>query len=146
MSLTTRVSAFFLVALAIILAAYSLVFYSVTRKYIDSQFNDELRSVLGSLIAAVEVEPTEVKWQPLEHSIDFGIHQEFGEIQWVVLGDGGFIVEQALPVNHEFAAHVKSLEAQAQNHVGGKMLEATIDGWAMMRQRLSAPRPDRTAP
>lgn len=143
MNLTTRVSAFFLATLAIILAAYSLVFYSVTRKHIDSQFNDELRSVLGSLVAAVEVEETEVKWQPLEHTIDFGIHQEFGEIQWVVLGDGGSVVEQALPVNREFLAHVESLEVRSGKRAGGKMVEATFDGWAMMRQQLSAPDPER---
>ena len=87
MSLTNRVCVFFLAALGIILAVYSLVFYTVTREHLVYQFSSEMRGVLNSLIAAAEVEETEVKWQPLEHAIDVGVHDEFGEVQWIVLGD-----------------------------------------------------------
>lgn len=142
MSLTNRVCTFFLAALGIILAVYSLAFYSVTRRHIDTQFTDELRGVLSSLIAAAEVEETEVKWQPLEHSIDFGVHDEFGEVQWVVLGDDGLIVERSRHVADDFMSYVETVADHGFVQTG-KVEAATPAGWAMMGQQVSAPRPVR---
>ena len=56
MSLTNRVSVFFLATLAVILSIYSLVFYYVTRQQIENQFYSYLRGVLTSLVDAAEVE------------------------------------------------------------------------------------------
>lgn len=143
MSLTNRVSVFFLAALGIILVVYSLVFYTVTRKHIDSQFAGELRDVLGSLVAAAEVEETEVKWQPLEHSIDFGVHDEFGEIQWAVFGDDHRIVEQSRSAGNDLfslaAARANRRIANTTNTV-----TTSKDGdLVLMSERVAAPRPVR---
>jgi len=144
MSLTNRVCTFFLAALAIILAGYSLAFYSVTRDHIDSQFENELRGVLNSLIAAAEVEETEVKWQPLEHSIDFGVHDEFGEVQWVVVGDENLIVERCRHADNEFMSRVMLDADSGFSH--GSLLAAAGDsgGLVIMSQQVSAPRPERS--
>ncbi|MEO8495129.1 MAG: ATP-binding protein, partial [Planctomycetota bacterium] len=120
-----------------ILAVYSLAFYSVMREHIDSQFENELRGVLGSLIAAAEVEETEVKWQPLEHSIDFGTHDEFGEVQWVVVGGDDLIAEQR-PVSemanqaqaitgHDFRSRLKDREAQDELTELGSAFNRLLD-------------------
>jgi heavy metal sensor kinase len=143
MKLSTRVSAFFLATLAVALASYSLAFYWVTREHIDAQFRNELQGVLHSLVAAAEVEETEVKWQPLEHSISFGSLDEFGEVDWIVIGDQSVIVEQARTVTPAFRTLAKQLansgvargtKLDASNSHGGQMLSF---------QRLSAPRPVR---
>ena len=143
MSLTNRVCLFFLAALGIILAVYSLVFYTVTREHIDDQFASEMRGVLNSLIAAAEVEETEVKWQPLEHAIDVGVHDEFGEVHWVVLGDDNLIVEQSRSPELDFISLAKS-NADRRFVQSNKTAQTdTLDDWVLMSQRVSAPRPVR---
>ncbi|MEZ6152289.1 MAG: HAMP domain-containing sensor histidine kinase [Pirellulaceae bacterium] len=145
MSLTNRVSTFFLVALGIILVVYSSVFYAVTRKHIDAQFESELRGVLSSLIAAAEVEETEVKWQPLEHSIDYGTNDEFGEVQWAVVGDQELIVEQSRYAADSFLAEAKRYAASGlATTTSTPVRTSTTSGsgeMAMMSQHLAAPRP-----
>jgi heavy metal sensor kinase len=149
MSLTNRVCIFFLTALGVILAVYSLVFYSITSQQIHSRFDDELSSVLKSLVAAAEVEETEVKWQPLEHSIDFGVHDEFGVVHWVVIGDDGLIVERSRAIDQAFMAQVERLDEGTSIPLGpdvekGLAAETTVsDGWVMMSRQVSAPRPVR---
>ncbi len=145
MNLTNRVSIFFLAALGFILVVYSSIFYTVTRRHIDTQFESELRSVLSSLAAAAEVEETEVKWQPLEHSIDYGSSDEFGEVQWVVVGDHSLVVERSREVDEGFLdkARLYALSGGAMETPAMDRGLATdaVDGLAMMYQRLAAPRP-----
>ncbi len=143
MTLTDRVSAFFLATLGVALAIYSVAFYTVAREHIVSQFADELHGTLGSLVAAAEVEETEVKWQPLEHSIEIGGRDEFGEIQWIVLGDGGQIVERSRKVDEEFLSLMGSLTYPAVAIEQSKLEVKSLPGWTVLQQRLFAPRPDR---
>ncbi|QDV26491.1 ATP-binding protein [Aureliella helgolandensis] len=143
MSLTNRVCVFFLAALGIILAVYSLVFYTVTREHLVHQFSSEMRGVLNSLIAAAEVEETEVKWQPLEHAIDVGVHDEFGEVQWIVLGDDNLVVERSRSAEVDLVALVESNANLRMEQTSERVLTDTLGDWALMSQRVSAPRPVR---
>ena len=140
MKLTHRVSIFFLATLAVILGVYSLVFYSVTRRHIENQFSSELRGVLSSLVAAAEVEETEVKWQPLEHAINFGTHDEFGEVQWVVVGDDGLIVERSRVADDQLMSLVNR-NADNDYFPEGRAITQTVNGWTLMSQRVAAPNP-----
>lgn len=141
MTLATRVSIFFLATLAIALAIYSLAFYSVTQRHINVQFEQELRGVLHSLVAAAEVEETEVKWQPLEHSISFGTLDEFGEVQWIVIGDRELIVERSRNADEALLARGMELAAAEISH--GQTLDQTLgaEPQMLMYQRLTAPQP-----
>ncbi len=143
MSLTNRVSIFFLAALGIILAIYSLAFYTVTREHIDNQFSSEMRGVLHSLVAAAEVEETEVKWQPLEHTINVGVHDEFGEVQWVVLGDDNLIVERSRSLEMDFNSLAKMHANSGVVPSSKSVITVTLGDWTLMRQQVSAPRPVR---
>lgn len=141
MTLTTRVSTFFLATLAAALAIYSLVFYSVTSRQIHFQFEHEMSGVLNSLVAAAEVEETEVKWQPLEHSITFGSLDEFGEVQWIVVGNQDLTVETSRTIDPAFRAEAMDLATQpvAGGVVHDLMLAA--EPTTIMYQRLRAPQP-----
>ncbi len=70
MKLVQRVSLFFLAALAVMLASYSFIVYTFVSGQLQQQFDQELHAELNALVAAVEVEPEEVKWQRLEHTIE----------------------------------------------------------------------------
>ncbi|QDV68685.1 Signal transduction histidine-protein kinase ArlS [Rosistilla carotiformis] len=141
MKLTTRVSAYFLLTLAIALTIYSLVFYSVTRQHVESQFEHELRGVLNSFVAAAEIEETEVKWQPLEHSVSFGSLDEFGGVDWVVIGDKDRVVEKSRGAGKAMTSMAMELAAGNASH--GDLL-APIEPNRQRRvlyHRLSAPNP-----
>ena len=95
MTLVNRVSAFFLLALAIALIGFSsllciLVYYSLQR-----QFSDQLHSALNTLVAAVEVEDDDVKWEPSDHTIALGAHHELDDVRWAVFDEHGQIVDHS---------------------------------------------------
>lgn len=140
MSLTNRVSAFFLATLAVILGVYSFAFFSITHKHVENQFASELRGVLSSLVAAAEVEETEVKWQPLEHAINFGTYDEFGDVQWVVVGDDGLIVERSRSADEPLVS-LFDHDAGDEHLSAGRVKTQTVKRWTIMSQRVAAPNP-----
>lgn len=145
MTLVNRVSAFFLAALALVLVIYSGVFYAFVRGRLVQQFDQELHGALYSLVAAIEVEPEEVKWQPLEHAIALGSGAGPEEVRWVVVGEVGQIVEQSRNVSPEIIAEARRIAADAsvRNQTEG---ELTASGeWNVLFQRLVAPAPEREA-
>ena len=144
MSLTSRVSVYFLAALAIVLLAYSLMFYLVASAHIEADFSSELRGVLNALVAAVEVEETEVKWQPLEHLINLNTNtrDEFGDVYWFVLGDDDLIVERSHPnVSSIPLGELRKWIDLAE--FDSDVIRDITAGWAVVGQRIAAPRPNR---
>lgn len=145
MTLVNRVSAFFLAALALVLVVYSGVFYAFVRGRVVQQFDQELHGALYSLVAAIEVEPEEVKWQPLEHAIALGSGSGPEEVRWVVIGDGGQIVEQSRNISPEIVAEAKRIAANAKTSQQTYGELTTPDEWSILYRRLVAPAPERKA-
>lgn len=142
MSLTNRVILYFLITLAIVLLGCSMGFYWVTRAHVERQFDSELQGVLNALVAAAEVEETEVKWQPLEHSIQFDSHDEFGEVYWGVVGDDGLIVEQSRSSRTSVPREELRKWITAAD-LNGNSIREINDRWAVVGKQLIAPHPDR---
>ena len=69
MTLTTRVSAYFLVVLAGVLVAFSATLLLMSRSYLYRQADDQLQSVLGILVAAAEIGEDGVEWEPREREL-----------------------------------------------------------------------------
>ncbi|TWU45870.1 Signal transduction histidine-protein kinase ArlS [Novipirellula aureliae] len=141
MKLTTRVSAYFLLTLAIALTVYSLVFYSVTRRQVVYQFEHELHGVLNSLVAAAEIEETEVKWQPLEHAVFFGSLDQFGEVNWIVVGDRNLVVEKSRNADRKLTE--LAMQLAGTNESSGTLMDPvdSTDQRMVLYQRLTAPKP-----
>lgn len=145
MTLVNRVSAFFLAALALVLVVYSGLFYAFVRGRVVQQFDQELHGALYSLVAAIEVEPEEVKWQPLEHAIALGSGSGPEEVRWAVIGDGGQIVEQSRNISPEIIAEAKRIAADASAGYQSYGELKTPDEWSILYRRLFAPAPEREA-
>ena len=141
MKLVNRVSVFFLAALAVVLVVYSGGFYWFVRARLVRQFEQELRVTLNSLVAAAEIEPEEVKWQPLEHTIALGAANGPDEIRWIVVGDGSLVVEKSRNATSEFVARAQSIASQASSSGDGEEPAQTND-WRVLHQRLVAPAPE----
>lgn len=139
MKLVNRVSLFFLAALAIVLIVYSGGIYAIVRGRLHQEFERELHSALNSLVAAVEIEPEEVKWQPAEHTIALGSIQGRAEVRWAVIGDHGQVVETSSDVSPDIIAHAKEIAADADS-----IDRISRSDWQFLHQRLAAPEPDRS--
>lgn len=143
MKLNTRVSIFFLAALAVVLIVYSVFFYAFVRAHLVHQFEQEMRGTFNSLIAAAEIEPTDVSWQPLEHTIALGVNEGSDELQWVVIGDGSRVVDKSRGAKPGLIAQAKELASPVLgDHISEQIV--TDDGWYLLHQRLVAPAPDRS--
>jgi heavy metal sensor kinase len=140
MTLVNRVSAYFLAALAVVLAACSALFYGIVSRQIHQQFSHELHSTLHALVAAVEVEPDAAKWQPAEHLIGLGAGEGPDEIRWVVIGDGGAIVEVSRSAGDDFMAEARRIAAAATARIAEAKSPAMPE-WEFLSQRLVAPAP-----
>ena len=57
MTLTTRLSLFFLTTLALILVGFSITLYLLARTYLHQQSEERLEAALNTLVAAIEVTP-----------------------------------------------------------------------------------------
>lgn len=142
MKLVHRVSVFFLISLAVVLVAYSAILYLFIRHQLYVQFEQTLDGALHSLVAAVEVEPEEVKWQPLEHSISVGSTSGPTAVEWVVIGDGHLIVEQSQNASPSLiAAALERASLRSEDPVSSSPELGT--DWYVIDQRLVAPTPER---
>ena len=89
MSLTARVSAFFLGALALVLAGFSTASYLLARAYLSRQVDERLTAALDTLTAAAEMETDGVDWEPDEHRPTVGQEGDPEAVRWEIHdGDG----------------------------------------------------------
>jgi heavy metal sensor kinase len=119
-SLASRLCAFFLAALALVLAGFSASLYLLTRAQLHRQADERLAAALHTLAAAAEQEPDGLAWEPHEHPIDLG------PLPWEVRDGVG------LPVDHSPAGAPDAAAA------GGAPADADGHAWLVGRRRLTA--------
>lgn len=84
MSLTNRVSLFFLTALGLVLAGFSIALYFLADHHLHSRADHRLDTALQTLTAAIEVHPGDVEWEPLERHITMGDDPGPDQLRWAV--------------------------------------------------------------
>ena len=72
MTLTTRLTLFFLAALAVVLIGFSTTLYVLARHHLYEQLDTRLNAALDTLIAAVEFKSGGVEWEPKERRLSLG--------------------------------------------------------------------------
>jgi heavy metal sensor kinase len=142
MTLVNRVSAYFLVALAVVLTVCAATAYVIVRGQLVRQFEQELYGALHSLVAAVEVEPEDVNWQPREHTIGLGMGDGPAEIRWLVVGDRDQVVEASRNASDRFVRDAMRLAQEATTDIMNSTSNGLRD-WQFLSQRLVAPAPQR---
>jgi heavy metal sensor kinase len=140
MTLVNRVSAFFLVALALALACYSVAFYLLVRNYLNRQFDADLQSALQLLSASVEVEPDDVEWQPDEHGIDLN-QRILNELIWIVADERNQTVDHS-PLFERSNPRYTPLLTYTRGSHPEPQLPLELGEWRVLHGSLSAPAPD----
>jgi signal transduction histidine kinase len=92
MTLTTRLSAFFLVALALVLAGFSGTLYALAHRYLHVQAGARLEAALDTLATAAEVERNGVVWEGHERGLTLGNDGGPYAVRWTVTNETGRIV------------------------------------------------------
>jgi two-component system, OmpR family, sensor kinase len=95
MSLATRLSAFFLVALALVLAGFSGTLYVLARTYLVGQLDERLQHALETLEASVDIEPGGLEWEPADRQMTLGVERGPSAVRWAVRDGTGALVDRS---------------------------------------------------
>ena len=95
MSLATRLSAFFLIALAVVLVGFSGALYLLARSYLVRQLDERLLSALDTLEASVDIEPGGLEWEPSDRRMTLGVDHAPTAVRWAVRDGRGALVDQS---------------------------------------------------
>jgi signal transduction histidine kinase len=95
MSLVTRLSAFFLAALALILAVFSLSLCALAAHHLERQLDERLAGTLDALEAALHVEPDGMEWKPQERRLTLGLDTSVETARWAIAAPRGPLVDQS---------------------------------------------------
>jgi signal transduction histidine kinase len=95
-SLTTRLSGFFLAALAVVLLGFSLALYLLARTYLVRQTDARLTATLDALAAAAEIQANGVEWEPAEHRFTNSLRSEPDHVRWVIFAGGQNVIDQSV--------------------------------------------------
>lgn len=93
MSLTTRLSAYFLTGLAVILLGFSVVLFFLVRHHLVDQANQRLAGAMQTIIAAIEIHPEDVEWEPLERQVTLGEDPSDDQVRWLLHDSSGHLVD-----------------------------------------------------
>ncbi len=92
MSLTARLTAYFLGALALMLAGSGLAVYALAANYLARQQDDRLTSALDTLSASSEVNPEGAEWEPNDRNLTLGRDEAADQVRWTVHDGAGRLV------------------------------------------------------
>jgi heavy metal sensor kinase len=96
-TLTTRLSLFFLGMLALVLVGFSGALYVVAHHHLHRQTEERLDAALGTLLVAAEVGPDGVEWEPQGRQLAVGPRGLEDSLIWLVHDDRGRIVDRSAP-------------------------------------------------
>lgn len=137
MTLVSRVSMFFLIALAVILIAFSITLYSLSRHYLYDHFDQRLASSLNTLVASIEVEDDDVKWEPTDHTVTLGTESGIEDVRWIVSNERGRIVGQSHNLQESPTDRL-----EVERAISNLAKEPAVDSkWRIRQYRLAAPHP-----
>ncbi|MHB1423851.1 MAG: sensor histidine kinase [Gemmataceae bacterium] len=133
MSLTSRMSAFFLATLALVLVGFSLSLYLLAQSYLHQKVKDRLRSALDTLAAAAEVKPDILHWEPEEHHLMLGKDGGADHVRWEVRDGQGRRVDGS--ANLDGSLFVEGLPP-ASNSKSVDDIDRDGRPWCLARRRL----------
>jgi len=96
MTLTNRLSLFFLIVLGIVLAGFTGALYLLAHSYLYGEADDRLNAALDTLTASVEIKtPQLLEWEPEKHQLVTGIENDLEEPRWIVRDRWNQVVDRS---------------------------------------------------
>ncbi|HVK14750.1 MAG TPA: histidine kinase dimerization/phospho-acceptor domain-containing protein, partial [Gemmataceae bacterium] len=132
MTLTARLLLFSLATLGLVLAGFSAGLWLLARDDLRRQADERLEAAANTLVAACEVGPEGVEWEPRERSLAVGAGPVGEPIAWLVADDRGN------PVGRSDGPASDDLSADAATRPRD-LLGWRGDRWQVRRRWLVAP-------
>ncbi|MEO6810694.1 MAG: HAMP domain-containing sensor histidine kinase [Isosphaeraceae bacterium] len=135
MSLSTRLSLFFLTALAAVLLGFSATLYMLGDSYLSRQLDERLEKALDTLAAAIDVETEGLEWEPEDRRLTLGVDPGIEYVRWAVQeGDGGLVDRSMNVQNGEFPPEVGL--ATLPEVPNDETSIGNVPGWRLARRHL----------
>jgi signal transduction histidine kinase len=93
MSLINRLSLYFLSALAVVLCGFSVILYALAYRHLNAQTDHRLDATLHTLVAAIEIHPNDVEWEPLERKVTLGDDPAPDQVRWTIHDPSGRLID-----------------------------------------------------
>ncbi len=116
MTLTTRLSLFFLSTLAVVLLGFSMGLYWLADQYLYRQSLERLDAVLGTLSAAFDVGPEGVEWEPAARHLNLETPAYIDPVVWIIGDHRGHVVDQSKTAGTEQFVDQVSSQMRESNH------------------------------
>src|SRR5580700_7803388 len=143
MTVNNRLSLFFLTTLALVLLGFSVTLYFLARMYLHRQSEERLEGALNTLVAAVEVGPGGLEWEPAERHLNLGPDTFGDQVLWLISDHQGRIVDRSRQtIAEDFLAEAS--EHLRIKHRSAKRLDWQGERW-QFRQRWIQPVGDESA-
>ena len=95
MTLSRRVSFFFLSSLAIVLVGFSSALCLLARTYLFRRVDARIDAVLTTLAASAEFKRDGIEWEPNQRPIAIGLSSDPGEPRWMVQDQEGRVIDHS---------------------------------------------------
>ena len=137
MSLANRLTGFFLLTLAGVLAGFSGTLYVLARTHLYGQLTAHVAATMDTLVAAAEVEPDGLDWEPELRRLP--AQWEGDPPVWAVYDETGSRLDGSHDPAHRLGDYVAPGPEAAQER-----FHATWDGsdWRVARRTLRHPHPE----
>ena len=132
MTLTTRLTVYFLIVLGIVLALLTGSVWGLVRWSLYGDLAGRVDHIMSALVASVEIEPDGVEWNPKEHEMLALRKPVAQDIAWAVLDPEGRILdhsELALPV-------AASQNTAARANVGPRWMNDATGAWFVLVRQV----------
>lgn len=136
MTLTNRLTVFFLAALAVVLAAFSIALYSLARSHLYRQVDEQARANLDTLVAAAEIEPDGLEWDRGERTL--WPKRDLPTV-WAVFDARGNAVDGELDHVRMLKTHANLLGSEQEV---GTSVQSQAQHWRVYRRAFSHPKSD----
>ncbi|GAC1473086.1 MAG: hypothetical protein NVSMB9_21120 [Isosphaeraceae bacterium] len=138
--LTTRLTAFFLGALALVLVGFSVTIYLVARSGLSRQADERLSAALSTLMAGVETDASGLEWEPNNRLLALEQVPEAEVVGWTVQDEQGRLIDRSSNLSiPRLLGQVPPLD-----RTGGRTFpRARLDGrlWRIEQKRLDVAKP-----
>ncbi len=139
--LSTRLTIYYVVSIAVILTGFSAVLYGMATKHLYRQVDERIESALNTLTAAAEIGPEGVTWEPEERRLSFGRRSLEGRLSWRIADERGERIDGSATgeIDH-ILARVGSVNGPPRR--SASLTDNTGVRWRTMSRRLERPKTD----